>query len=328
MVTMIFSYNNPKNINPILLDRITSIETKYLLLNQKIHIAKNYLLPNILKELELNSKNIIFNDDIIKYIISNYTHDGGVRKLKSLLYTIVRQLNVLNLTNKTLNNQLVKYPYKLNIEDIKYILKDNYIYEIEKIHTKNKVGVVNGLYAGSYGIGGILPIQALWIPSTVPLSLKTTGYLEKVIKESTDVACTLAWNYLPKYLKKKYLKEWKNKPMGFHIHCNDGSVPKDGPSAGAALTLILYSLLINKPIKYYVAITGEINLNGEIKSIGGLEEKLEGAKLSGVELALVPKENEQNIIKIKERNPLLIDKNFEVIFIETFEQVIKYALVK
>ena len=131
---------------------------------------------------------------------------------------------------------------------------------------------------------------------------------------------------LEKDLQDKYLKEWKDKPFGIHIHCPDGSVPKDGPSAGAALTLVIYSLLTNKKIKHNVAITGEINLQGEVTAIGGLENKLEGSKKAGVTLALYPKENEKDIIKIKERNPTLFDDNFKAISIESFNDVIKYAL--
>jgi len=115
--------------------------------------------------------------------------------------------------------------------------------------------------------------------------------------------------------------------MGFHIHCPDGAVPKDGPSAGAALTLSLYSLLIQKKIRHDIAMTGEINLEGNITAIGGLEEKLEGAKLAGVKLVLIPKENIKDLNKIKDRNSELIDNNFKVIPIETFDEVIKYSLL-
>ena len=115
--------------------------------------------------------------------------------------------------------------------------------------------------------------------------------------------------------------------MGFHIHCPEGAVPKDGPSAGAALTLALYSLLTNRKIRNNVAMTGEINLQGNILPIGGLEEKLEGAKRWGVNVALVPKDNKKHLEKIIERNVSLFDSTFKVEIIETFEDVIKHALL-
>jgi ATP-dependent Lon protease len=165
------------------------------------------------------------------------------------------------------------------------------------------------------------------VPSASALAIKATGHLEKVIKESTEVAASLAWSYLPSELKTKLLTEWKDRPMGIHIHCPDGSTPKDGPSAGAALTIALYSLLTGIKIKHDIAMTGEINLEGKITAIGGLEEKLEGAKRAGVKLVLYPKENSVHINKIKERNESLIEDNFRVIPIETFEDVMKYALI-
>jgi endopeptidase La len=325
-VTMIFSYNDPSNINPILLDRITSIETKYLLTSQKIYIAKNYLLPNILKDIGLNKNDITLDDKLLTYIIDSYTREGGVRKLKSLLYIITRELNLLNLLKKQIFDIDIVFPFNVQINHLNILLKNKIIIESDKIHTQDKIGIINGLYACSTGIGGILPIQVLWIPTQSILSLKATGSLEKVIKESTDVACSLAWNYLSVDEKKNYLSIWKDSPMGFHIHCPDGAVPKDGPSAGAALTLALYSLLTNRKIKHDIAITGEINLEGNITCIGGLEEKLEGAKKAGVKLVLVPKENNKHLEKIKERNSLLLDNNFKVILVESLNDAINYAL--
>ena len=158
------------------------------------------------------------------------------------------------------------------------------------------------------------------------LSLKTTGYLERVIKESAEVACSLAWKYLPIKLKDKYLIEWKDKPLGFHIHCPDGAIPKDGPSAGIALTLVLYSLLTNKKIDNYVAMTGEINLEGNITAIGGLEQKLEGAKKAGIKKVLIPKENNKDLLIITKRNNKLLDNNFKVRIVENIKEVFNETL--
>jgi ATP-dependent Lon protease len=159
------------------------------------------------------------------------------------------------------------------------------------------------------------------------MQVKATGNLEKVIKESTDVATSVAWNYIPEDTKEKFMEMWKNKPMGFHIHCPDGATPKDGPSAGGALTLAIYSLLTHRKIQNNVAMTGEINLQGRISAIGGLEEKLEGAKKAGCVLALVPKENNYDLTKIVDRNPSLLDDKFTVILIENFGDIIKNALL-
>ena len=278
-----------------------------------------------------------------------------MRKIKALMYNIIRELNLLNLIDQPLkikqipiidlieDNEyrnysiernasngpievFVKYPFMITLPIIKTLLKDKLENQLDCIHTMDKKGVVNGLFAGSYGMGGILPIQVLWMPSVPALSLKTTGCLEKIIKESMEVACTLAWNYLLEEYKNKYLKLWEKQPMGFHIHCPEGAVPKDGPSAGAALTLAIYSLLVDKTIKHHIAITGEINLEGKISTIGGLEEKLEGAKQSKIKLVLIPKENNKTLEIIKKRNKCLIDDNFIVKYVKNFNDIIKYAL--
>lgn len=325
--TMIFSFNDPSNVNPILLDRITCIETKYLLISQKIHIANNYLLPVMFKEMGFIENAIGFSDDTIRDIINNYTHEGGVRKLKSLLYSIVRELNLANLINTKVNNKVITFPMSITFDDIKVILKHKREVEPDKINVKPKCGIVNGLYANSMGTGGVLPIEVVWIPAAQALQVKATGSLQQVIKESTEVATSVAWNYLDDEVKERFMDLWKNKPMGFHIHCPDGSTPKDGPSAGGALSLALYSLLTNRKIKNDIAMTGEVNLQGKITAIGGLEEKLEGARKSGCTLVLVPKENEKDLVKIKERNPSLIDDKFRVILIDSFEDIIKNALL-
>ena len=325
--TMIFSYNNPNLVDRILMDRITAVETKYLLLDQKTHIVKNYLLPEILKEVGLEKESIIFQESLVKHIIETYTREGGVRKIKSLILNIVRELNLANLIKTKIGNSKIVFPYTVIMDDIKYILKNKNELEKEVINKDDKSGVVNGLYAGSMGVGGVLPIETVWIPTTEPLNVKATGSLQQVIKESTQVACSLAWNYLDKDKKDEYIKVWKDKSMGFHIHCPDGSTPKDGPSAGTALTLAIYSLLTDKKIKHNIAITGEINLQGQVTAIGGLEEKLEGAKRAGITLVLYPKQNQKDIDKILERNKTLFTDKFTALSVETFEDVIKVALV-
>lgn len=326
-VTMIFSFNDPSNINPILMDRITTVETKYLLASQKIHIATNYLLKDMMKEMGFRENDVTISNDTLSTLITSYTHEGGVRKLKSLLYNIVRELNLLNLRKQSIDNKKVKFPFKVETKHLKVLLKDKMEIEPDKIHTDDMMGVINGMWANSAGQGGVLPIEVLWIPSSNAMEVKATGNLQQVIKESTMVASTLAFNYLDKETQNSYLATWKDKPMGFHLHCPDGSTPKDGPSAGCALTIAMFSLLSNRKIKHDIAITGEINLQGKVTAIGGLENKLEGAKKAGITLALYPKENEKDIKKIKERNPNLIDEKFKVVSIGTFAEAMQYAYV-
>jgi len=326
--TLIFSYNDPCNINPILLDRITTIETKFLMLHQKISIAQNYLLPEINKDMGFVKDAITISDHTLQYIIENWTHEGGVRKLKSLLYNIVREINIANLTKQKLNKTNVLFPFYINLNNVKHILKHKKEITPEKIHDTDLCGVINGLYASGDGsFGGIMPIQILWTPSTKPLKIKATGNLKTVIKESTDVAASLAFNCLNKDLQTKIMDNLKEHPKGLHIHCPEGATPKDGPSAGTAITCAIYSILTNHPIRRDIAITGEINLQGDVMPIGGLENKIEGAKKAGVKTILYPKDNQKDIALIKERNPTLIDNTINIISISTIQEALNHALV-
>ena len=204
-------------------------------------------------------------------------------------------------------------------------MKDyNYI-EHDKINKTSEVGLINGMFASSLGIGGVLPIESKWIPAERKNFIKKTGSLQNVIKESIDVAHTLAWSYVDDSVKDEYEKKFKDRPEGIHLHCPDGATPKDGPSAGTALTVLFYSRFMNKKIRNDIAITGEINLQGSVLKIGGLEEKLQGAKRAGVKLALIPKSNLTDLEKINLRNPNLLDNSFNVIDVERIEHVFQHV---
>jgi ATP-dependent Lon protease len=326
-VTFIFSYNDPSLVDPILKDRITQVETKFLLANQKIHIARNYLIPAILEDVGLKVGDLEISNSDINKIVSDYTLEGGVRKLKAIFYSITRQLNIMALTQEKLGNRVVSWPMKIDSNDFSILLRDYNVMNFQKVHKENKIGVINGMWAGRLGIGGILQMESSWIPAQNRNYVKATGSLEKVIKESIEVANTLAWNFVDKETKKQFELDFKESPFGIHIHCPEGATPKDGPSAGTALTVLFYSLYMQKKIRRDIAITGEINLQGKVLEIGGLEEKLQGAKKAGIKLALIPKDNAKDLVRIKERNPDLINKSFQVIDVEDITQVLKKVFV-
>lgn len=325
--TFIFSYNRRHNIDRILRDRITEIQTKTLLKKQKISITLRYLMKGIYKDVGLEDNTFIIPDDIIEHIISNYTFEGGVRKLKSIIYSMIRQLNILNLTEGNIHNKLVTNGYMVSMDDLDVLLRDYQSISLDKIHKYPKVGVINGMWANDLGVGGVLPIESSWIRSEKAGTIKMTGSLQDVIKESIIVAETVAWNSLKKKEKKNLEKRYNEISEGIHIHCPDGSTPKDGPSAGTAMTVVLYSMYTGKKIKNSIAITGEINLRGEVTKIGGLEEKLHGAKKAGVRLALIPEENMDDLEKIKERDNKLLDRSFEVRSVNNIRDVLKIVFV-
>ncbi len=325
-VTFIFSFNDPHKINYILRDRISMIETKFLSNEMKLFIAKNHLMVDICKDLNMNKDDIIIPEDILLSLINDYTNEGGVRRLKEHLYKIARELNHINLTNNMICGQHIKFPYVLTNQIYKELFNNISKYIHLRVHKEDGIGMVNGLWANSLGQGGVLPIESALIPAKELLTVKTTGSLGDVIKESIDVALSVAWNKLEDNMKLYWMNKWKITPECFHIHCPDGSTGKEGPSAGAAMTLTFYSRLVGRKVKHNVAMTGEINLRQEVTEIGGLDEKLNAAKRAGATLALIPYNNMTDLNNVIKNNPSLIDDNFTVICVSMFDDVIKYAL--
>jgi len=243
-----------------------------------------------------------------------------VLKLKGNLWASARQLNLLRLRDPS----SVEIPYKIDRDTIIKFRKDPKI-EFKRIASKPSVGTVNGMYATSAGIGGLTIIQAFKTLAKERLQLTLTGSQGDVMQESMSVARSVAWNLIPQEVKKSI---YESPPEGLHIHCPEGATPKDGPSAGGAITTAIISQLLGIPIKNDVSMTGEIDLTGRITKIGGLSAKLHGAKKAGVRLALVPRDNAKDLDKIIDKFPELIDENFEVKIVDTIYDLLDNALVE
>jgi ATP-dependent Lon protease len=194
------------------------------------------------------------------------------------------------------------------------------------IPLKPHIGLVNGLYATKNSVGGITSIECFKFLSETRLKLELTGSQGDVMKESMKVALTVCYNLLSETEKNKIRKE---KSFGIHLHCPDGATPKDGPSAGIGICLAIYSLLTNTPVKNDYALTGEIDLNGNATAIGGLYSKLEGAKLAGVKLVLIPLENKQDLEFIRnDKKNTIEDSTFKVKFVSHIKEVLDVMLIK
>jgi endopeptidase La len=298
-ILFVFSYNDANLIDSILLDRIHRIKFDNLSLDDKIIITKQFILPEIYKKMGLQDV-LSIEDDVIEYIIEEYTSESGVRKLKELLFDIVGEINLelLHNANIELDTDL-SIPITITKKDIreKYLKTCDEV-KPAKVHSTSAVGIINGLWANSIGKGGVLPIEANYFPVTSFLELKLTGMQGDVMKESMNVAKTLAWSLLPES-SKKIVEKYVGK--GVHIHVPEGATPKDGPSAGTAITVVMYSLFINKKIKHDVAITGEICLSGRVTAIGGLDLKILGGIKAGVKTFIYPQDNQKDFLKIKEK---------------------------
>ena len=286
----IFSYNDASQIDSILLDRIHRIRFDNLSLDEKLVIARKYILPEINRKMGLDGC-VELSDEVITYIIESYTLESGVRKLKEVMFDLHGEINIDLL--RCNNADTTVLPIKVTIESLenRYLTKYDKMRE-KTIHLSPKVGVINGLWANSLGRGGIIPIQAVYFPTSTFLDLRLTGMQGDVMKESMNVAKTLAWNLLTQSERASCLERFeKTKEQGIHIHCPDGATPKDGPSAGAAITSVIYSLLSGKSIRNDVAMTGEIHLQGKITEIGGLEQKILGGIKAGVKKFFYPLSN-------------------------------------
>jgi endopeptidase La len=314
----ILSYNDVDAIDKILLDRIHRIRFNNLSLNEKIVISNMYILPEIYKKMGLENM-FNFENDVLKFIIDEYTSESGVRKLKEVLFEIIGEINL-----DILKNINIKYdiPINITIDDIKNkYFKDKQQIKLTKIHNENKIGIINGLWANAYGRGGVIPIQSKWRPGDKFLSLHLTGLQGDVMKESMNVALTLAWNLTSDENKAKILNSL-DKNNGVHIHCPEGSTPKDGPSAGTAITTCIYSLINNKKIKYDIGITGEITLDGKVTEIGGLDLKFLGGIKAGIKEFIFPKENESDYNKFIEKyKDEDIINNIKFVSVNTIEEV-------
>jgi ATP-dependent Lon protease len=298
----ILSYNDADIIDKILLDRVHRVKFDSLSSEDKIIISNKHILPEIYKKVGLEEM-IYFSDEIIKFIIEEYTSESGVRKLKEIMFEIISEIN-LNVLKS--NNADYEFPLSISIDDIKNkYFKDKREIKVHKIHTESKVGLINALWANSYGAGGVLPLQASFIPSNKFLELILTGSMGDVMKESISVSLTNAWN-LTSLERQKYLIEKHNDPKnnnvcGIHIHCPDISTKKDGPSATTAFTVLIYSLLNDFKIKNYFGITGETHFGYFLTEIGGLQEKIIHSIKSGVTEFIFPKENQSDFDKIMEK---------------------------
>jgi len=301
-ILFILSYNDPSAIDRILLDRVHRIKFDSLTVDDKIVIAKNHLLPDIYKKNGLENM-IHISDETLKFVIEDYTLEPGVRKLKEKMFEIVGEIN-LNML-KT-NDKCIEFPIEVKISDIKSnYFKDNREIIPYKIHSESKVGVINALWANEHSMGGVLPLQVSYLPSSTFLSLTLTGSLGDVMKESISVSLTNAWNLTSPARQKQLIKLYNNiktnEVYGLHINCPNISTTKDGPSATTAFTVLIYSLFNNIKIKNYFGITGETSFDYCLTEIGGLEHKLIKSIPAGIKEFIFPKENKRDFDKIMEK---------------------------
>lgn len=333
----VFSYNDRSKVDRILRDRIQEIRINSLVKREKLVISNRYILPDIYKSVGFSKEEIFFDNDILSDLIDNYTYEAGVRKLNEILFDIVRELNV-----KKILNEDITFPLKVSKEFIKDFMSHKPRVQRKKIAKKAQIGVVNGLYATETGLGGITLIEVMNTPTEKKkISIeKLTGSQGDVMKESMHCALTLASNLIPKDILNNISE------AGLHIHCPEASTPKDGPSAGITITTCIISRICGIPVRNTIAMTGEVDIHGNVHKIGGLEAKLNGAMMAGVKRVLIPIDNKEDYEKILDKEAEFelsktyeedktlqekkktISKDLDVKIVKNINEVLKFALVK
>ena len=305
-VMFIATANYIEQIPNELKDRLEIVDISSYTEYEKLDIAKNYLIPNLLKEHGLTDKEVSLKDESILQIIRNYTKESGVRELDRLIASIFRKIVKEIIFDKKKNTI-----YKITSKEIeKYLGIAKYSYNENE--NNKRVGVVNGLAYTVFG-GDILPIEANMYKSKDNLIL--TGSLGDVLKESARIALS----YIKSNAKEFKINLDKLDEMVIHINVPEAATPKDGPSAGTALTTTLISLIKNKEVDSDICMTGEITLRGHVLPIGGLKEKLIGAYRSRMKKVFIPKDN----IKDLEEVPNEIKKNLEIIPVSLYSEIYK-----
>jgi ATP-dependent Lon protease len=305
---MFVATSNSMNIPPALLDRMEVIRLSGYTEDEKLHIAQKYLAPKQAKNNGVKDEEMEIAESAIRGIIRYYTREAGVRSLEREISKICRKV-VKGIQLKTYTGKVIVTDENLN--DFLGVRK----YDFGRAEKTNQVGQVVGLAWTEVG-GDLLTIEATAMPGKGQII--RTGSLGDVMKESVEAARTVVRSRARRLGIKDELFEKRD----VHIHVPDGATPKDGPSAGAAMTTAFVSALTGIPVKAHVAMTGEITLRGEVTAIGGLKEKLLAAARGGIKLVMIPEENVKDLQDIPDN----VKSQLEIVPVRWIDKVLEVAL--
>lgn len=305
---MFVATSNSMNIPPALLDRMEVIRLAGYTEDEKLNIAKRYLLPKQITNNGLKDGELEVKDDAIRDIVRYYTREAGVRSLERELSKICRKV-VKGLQLKKLVPQVIVD--ESTLDDYLGVRK----YSYGRAEQQNQVGQVVGLAWTEVG-GDLLTIEAATMPGKG--NILRTGSLGDVMKESVEAARTVVRSRS----RALGIEDTAFEKRDIHVHVPDGATPKDGPSAGAAMTTAFVSALTGIPVRADVAMTGEITLRGEVTAIGGLKEKLLAALRGGIKTVLIPHENLKDLQDI----PANVKTDLEIIPVRWIDEVLRVAL--
>jgi len=305
---MFVATSNSMNIPPALLDRMEVIRLSGYTEDEKVNIAQTYLLPKQRKNNGVLDEELEVTESAIRGVIRYYTREAGVRSLEREMSKICRKV-VKGIQLKTYEGKVVVT--EENLHDFLGVRK----YDFGRAEKKNQVGQVVGLAWTEVG-GDLLTIEATAMPGKG--NIIRTGSLGDVMKESVEAARTVVRSRA----RRLGIKDEVFEKRDVHVHVPDGATPKDGPSAGAAMTTAFVSALTGIPVRADVAMTGEITLRGEVTAIGGLKEKLLAAHRGGIKTVMIPEENVKDLQDIPEN----VKNQLEIVPVRWIERVLEVAL--
>ncbi len=307
-VLFIATANYLENVPAPLRDRLELIEVPSYTEIEKLKIAADFLIQKQMKANGLKEGDIVFTEEGIREMIEFYTREAGVRELERLVASCCRKAIV-----ELIKNPSLPHPIKVDAEQVKKYLGVE-IFEDTKKEKEPQIGVVTGLAYTEFG-GDILPIEATHFHGKGQLVL--TGNLKDIMKES----CMIALDYVRANATKYGIPEEMFEKNDIHLHFPEGAVPKDGPSAGIAITCAIISSLSGKPINNNVAMTGEVTLRGKALPIGGLREKSLAALRSGIKTILVPEENKKDVDELPEE----VKKGLTIHFMKCVDDALPFV---
>ena len=307
-VLFVCTANQLDTIPSPLLDRMEVIKLSGYLLEEKLAIAKRFIVPRELATLGAQRKNLIITQAALKELAEGYARDAGVRTLEQQIRKVVRKSALRLLEGKA-------DKIRIDAGDVAELLGKR-VFREDLLRQRPKPGVVMGLAWTSMG-GDTLLVEASAVPGNSP-GFKQTGQLGKVMIESSEIAYTVARQLCS---SRPGCESFFDKNF-VHLHVPAGATPKDGPSAGITMALALYSLATRRAPKLAIAMTGELNLSGQVMPIGGIREKLIAAKRAKLKQVIMPRANQPDF----EELPDYVPRGLDVHFVDTFDQVIQLAL--
>lgn len=312
-VLFIVTANMLDTIPEPLIDRMEVLRLSGYIMEEKVQIAKKYLIPRSRKDMGFKATDVKFTTEALRAIINGYAREAGVRTLENNIKKIFRRVALELVREKDKGRRKTKI-WNINIATLdSYLGKP--IFLTDRFYERTPVGVATGLAWTSLG-GATLYIEAIKVAGE-RAGMMLTGQAGDVMKESSQIA----WSYLNSEVHKYAPGHTFFEKSQVHIHIPEGATPKDGPSAGSTMVAALISLLLNTPVLDNLGMTGEITLTGRILGVGGIREKLIAAKRSGLEVLIFPKDN----LRDYEELPEFLKKHLEVHFVEHFDEVFRIA---